>query len=75
MTAQASTPATVEMTASIAGEQDAAASAKKLRRAILASLVDNTLEWYDFFLYGTAAALSVHSIPYIRYIRIRAHGN
>ena len=28
-----------------------------IRRAVLASLVGNALEWYDFFLYGTAAAL------------------
>ncbi|WP_157216099.1 MFS transporter [Flavisphingomonas formosensis] len=28
-----------------------------LKRAIAASIVGNTLEWYDFFLYATAAAL------------------
>ncbi len=28
-----------------------------LRRVVLASLVGTTIEWYDFFLYGTAAAL------------------
>jgi MHS family shikimate/dehydroshikimate transporter-like MFS transporter len=28
-----------------------------IRRAVVASLVGNALEWYDFFLYGTAAAL------------------
>ncbi|MCW2723683.1 MAG: family transporter [Frankiales bacterium] len=27
------------------------------RRAILASVVGTTIEWYDFFLYGTAAAI------------------
>ena len=27
------------------------------RRAIVASTVGTTIEWYDFFLYGTAAAL------------------
>jgi hypothetical protein len=26
-------------------------------RAIVASTVGTTIEWYDFFLYGTAAAL------------------
>ncbi len=28
-----------------------------LRRVLLASFVGTTIEWYDFFLYGTAAAL------------------
>ncbi len=28
-----------------------------LRRVIMASLVGTTIEWYDFFLYGSAAAL------------------
>ena len=27
------------------------------RRAVVASVVGTTIEWYDFFLYGTAAAL------------------
>ncbi|GAB7551791.1 MFS transporter [Novosphingobium sp. 11B] len=30
---------------------------RTLTRAIAASIVGNTLEWYDFFLYATAAAL------------------
>ena len=28
-----------------------------LRRVIVASFIGTTIEWYDFFLYGTAAAL------------------
>jgi MFS family permease len=28
-----------------------------LRRVVVASVIGNALEWYDFFLYGTAAAL------------------
>ena len=28
-----------------------------LRRVIAASLIGTTIEWYDFFLYGAAAAL------------------
>src|SRR5690349_1489245 len=28
-----------------------------LRRVIAASLIGTTIEWYDFFLYGSAAAL------------------
>jgi metabolite-proton symporter len=31
--------------------------AKQLRRAIVASAVGTAIEWYDFFLYGVAAAL------------------
>lgn len=30
---------------------------KTLRRTVFASVLGNALEWYDFFLYGTAAAL------------------
>src|SRR5262249_502551 len=29
----------------------------RLRNVILASFIGTTIEWYDFFLYGTAAAL------------------
>lgn len=29
----------------------------QMRRLVLASVLGNALEWYDFFLYGTAAAL------------------
>jgi MFS family permease len=31
--------------------------AKQLRRAIIAATVGTAIEWYDFFLYGTAAGL------------------
>jgi metabolite-proton symporter len=34
-----------------------AASAATLRKVIVGSLIGTTIEWYDFFLYGTAAAL------------------
>src|SRR5690348_1088274 len=30
---------------------------KQLRRAVIASTIGTTIEWYDFFLYGTAAGL------------------
>jgi MFS transporter, MHS family, shikimate and dehydroshikimate transport protein len=30
---------------------------KQLREVVLASFIGTTIEWYDFFLYGTAAAL------------------
>ena len=39
-----------------AGRQ-ATGDGSHLRRVILASFIGTTIEWYDFFLYGTAAAL------------------
>jgi metabolite-proton symporter len=35
----------------------APASPATLRKVVLASMIGTTIEWYDFFLYGTAAAL------------------
>src|SRR5687767_14347456 len=35
----------------------AAAQTTPLRRVIMSSLIGTTIEWYDFFLYGSAAAL------------------
>ncbi|HEY8615592.1 MFS transporter [Phenylobacterium sp.] len=34
-----------------------ATSPAALRKVVVASLIGTTIEWYDFFLYGTAAAL------------------
>jgi MFS family permease len=45
------------MSADAAGVASSARDGGTLRRAVIASVVGNTLEWYDFFLYGTAAAL------------------
>lgn len=36
---------------------DDALRSSQRRRAVLASIVGTTIEWYDFFLYSTAAAL------------------
>lgn len=40
-----------------AGAGVGAVDKKSLRRIVFASVVGNALEWYDFFLYSTAAAL------------------
>ncbi|MCK0176380.1 MFS transporter [Mycolicibacterium sp. F2034L] len=37
--------------------EPAASDPSKVRTALLASLVGTTIEWYDFFLYATAASL------------------
>ncbi|MGH8515654.1 MAG: MFS transporter, partial [Gammaproteobacteria bacterium] len=29
----------------------------QLRRAVIASTIGTAIEWYDFFLYGTAASI------------------
>jgi metabolite-proton symporter len=34
-----------------------AVGSRQLRRVVAASFIGTTIEWYDFFLYGTAAAL------------------
>jgi MFS family permease len=38
-------------------EAAAARPRSSLRQVVVASLIGTTIEWYDFFLYGTAAAL------------------
>ena len=42
---------------SAGSDRAAAAHAVSTRRVIVASLIGTSLEWYDFFIYGTAAAL------------------
>jgi MFS family permease len=37
--------------------EDPSASKRVQRRAAIASVIGTTIEWYDFFIYGTAAAL------------------
>jgi MHS family shikimate/dehydroshikimate transporter-like MFS transporter len=40
-----------------ARERDPQTSPRELRKVVFAALVGTALEWYDFFIYGTAAAL------------------
>src|SRR5438874_5439473 len=43
--------------AAAVGSYDEAERSRQLRRAIIASTVGTTIEWYDFFLYSTASGL------------------
>ena len=45
------------MTSTAADQPITRLARSQRRRAVLASTVGTTIEWYDFFLYGTAAAL------------------
>jgi MHS family shikimate/dehydroshikimate transporter-like MFS transporter len=46
-----------EEAASVPGTPQVAVDPADVRRVVLASFVGTTIEWYDFFIYGTAAAL------------------
>ena len=39
------------------GSLSASDHSRELRKAVIAATVGTTIEWYDFFLYGTAAGL------------------
>lgn len=53
---------------SVPGAHEAASSRRIERRAAIASVIGTTIEWYDFFIYGTAAALVFPKLFF-------AHGN
>ena len=44
-------------TASTYGKLSATQHSAELRKAVIAATVGTTIEWYDFFIYGTAAGL------------------
>lgn len=44
-------------TVTLNGQDEVPVSRQDLRGAMFASIVGNTLEWYDFFIFGTASAL------------------
>src|SRR5262249_60215404 len=46
-----------ETTASVRAQFDEAQQRQQMIRAMVASAVGTSIEWYDFFLYGVAAAL------------------
>src|SRR5215207_9011286 len=41
---------------------DATTAPRGIRRVVAASLIGTTIEWYDFFLYGSAAALVFNKV-------------
>src|SRR5438309_7114795 len=45
------------MTATSYATLSASEHSKQLRKAVIASTIGTAIEWYDFFLYGTAAGL------------------
>ncbi|RPH62388.1 MAG: MFS transporter [Acidobacteria bacterium] len=51
------TPTSIDATVHGAATMDPAARRRMMVKAVVASAVGTTIEWYDFFLYGVAAAL------------------
>ena len=45
------------MTTATYGTLSASEHSTRLRKAVIASTIGTAIEWYDFFLYGTAAGL------------------
>ena len=38
---------------------------KKMNRVLLASLIGSSIEWFDYFLYGTVAALVFNQVFFV----------
>ncbi len=45
------------MTAATYGAMSDSEHSAQLRKAVIAATIGTTIEWYDFFIYGTAAGL------------------
>lgn len=43
-------------------------STSQQKRALVASLVGTSIEWFDYFLYGTAAALIFGKLYFLKVI-------
>lgn len=41
---------------------EAQTAPRRIRRVVAASMIGTTIEWYDFFLYGAAAALVFNKV-------------
>jgi len=47
---------------------------KSIRQVAFASFIGTALEWYDFFVYGTAAALVFPRLFFPEFSRTQANG-
>src|SRR5260370_21348422 len=50
-------PGDASMATTTYGTLSASEHSANLRKAVIASTIGTTIEWYDFFIYGTAAGL------------------
>src|SRR5260221_5594242 len=53
----AGTPCTRRINATMQNTHSGSAPRESVRRVALASMIGTTIEWYDFFIFGTASAL------------------
>ena len=52
---------------------DEAGRGRQIRLAAVASVVGTSIEWYDFFLYGTAAAIVFPAVFFPSFKLLRGH--